>query len=128
MKIPKITEIFITDSEHPLFVPKSRENSKEFASSVMACTTAFGTPPYVGAWLRYQKTLGVDLVYINAAESFLYGDSLDDTFLQESLENGFVQLKERVSQAWSLMVLLSVSLLSRLRLQISRRLQLCYHE
>ena len=87
------SEIFITDSEHPLFVPKSRENSKEFASSVMVCTTAFGTPPYVGAWLRYQKTLGIDLVYINAAESFLYGDSFDDTFLQESLENGFVQLK-----------------------------------
>ncbi len=87
------SEIFITNSEHPLFVPKSRHNSKEFASSVMACTTVFGTPPYFGAWLRYQKTVGVDLVYINAAETFLCGDAYKDTFLQESIRNGFVQLK-----------------------------------
>ena len=87
------SEIIVTNSEHPLFVPKSRESSKEFASSIMACTTAYGTPPYFGAWLRYQKTLGVDLVYINAAESFLYGDAFKDTFLQESLKSGFVQLK-----------------------------------
>ena len=87
------SEIFVTDSEHPLFVPKSRESSKEFASSVMVCTTAFGTPPYLGAWLRYQKTLGVDLVYVNAADTFLLGESFNDTFLQESLKSGFVQLK-----------------------------------
>lgn len=86
-------EIFITDSEHPLFVPNSRENSKKFVSSVMACTTVFGTPPYFGAWLRYQKTIGVNLVYINAAETFLCGDAYKDTFLQESIRNGFVQLK-----------------------------------
>ena len=87
------SEIFITDSEHPLFVPKSRETSKEFASSVMACTAVFGTPPYFGAWLRYQKSIGVDFVYVNAAETFLCGDAYKDTFLQESLRNGFVQLK-----------------------------------
>ena len=87
------SEIFVTDSEHPLFVPKSRESSKKFASSVMACTTVFGTPPYFGAWLRYQKTIGVDLVYVNAADTFLCGDAFKDTFLQESIKNGFVQLK-----------------------------------
>jgi hypothetical protein len=87
------SEIFVTDSEHPLFVPKSREKSKEFASSVLACTTVFGTPPYFGAWLRHQKTIGVDLVYVNAANTFLCGDAFNDTFLQESIENGFVQLK-----------------------------------
>ena len=59
----------------------------------MACTTVFGTPPYFGAWLRYQKTIGVDLVYVNAANSFLLGDAFKDTFLQESIKNGFVQLK-----------------------------------
>ena len=87
------SEIFVTDSEHPLFVPKSREKSEEFASSVMVCTTAFGTPPYFGAWLRHQKALGVDLVYISAADTFLLGEAFNDTFLQESLESGFVQLK-----------------------------------
>ena len=87
------SEIFVTDSEHPLFVPKSRESSKEFTSSVMVCTTAFGNPPYLGAWLRYQNTLGVDLVHIDAVDSFLLGEAFNDTFLQESLKTGFVQLK-----------------------------------
>ena len=87
------SEVFIADSEHPLFVPKSRERSKEFPSSVIACTTVFGTPPYFGAWLRYQRTIGVDLVYVNAADTFLCGDAFKDNFLQESIKNGFVQLK-----------------------------------
>ena len=67
------SEIFVIDSEHPLFVPKSRENSKKFASSVMVCTTAFGTPLYFGAWFHYQKTLGVDL---SAADTFCFGRSI----------------------------------------------------
>lgn len=86
------SEIFITDSEHPLFIPKSREYSKDFNLSTMTCTTVFGTPPHIGEWLRYQKMIGVDFVYINAVETFLHGDAYNDTFLQESIKNGFVQL------------------------------------
>ena len=86
-------ELFTTESEHPLFVPKSREKSKTFASSVVVCTTVYDTPMYFGAWLRYQKTLGVDLVYINAMESFLSSKAFNDTFFQDSLSSGFVQLK-----------------------------------
>ena len=86
-------ELFTTESEHLLFVPKSRENSKTFTSSVMVCTTVYDTPMYFGAWLRYQKTLGVDFVYINAMESFLSSKVFNDTFLQNSLSSGFVQLK-----------------------------------
>ena len=84
------SETFRTDSEHPLFIPKSREN---FTSSVMACTTVFGSPSHLGAWLRYQKTIGVDFVYINAVENFLSGYAYNDSFLQESIRNGFIQLK-----------------------------------
>ena len=86
------SEIFITESEHSLFVPKSREISKDFNLSIMTCTTVFGTPPHIGEWLRHQKMIGVDFVYINAVETFLHGDAYNDTFLQESIINGFVQL------------------------------------
>ena len=89
----KAWELFTTESEHALFIPKSREKSKTFASSVVACTTVFDTPPYFSAWLRYQKTLGVDSVYINAMESFLNSKAFNDTFFQDSLSSGFVQLK-----------------------------------
>ena len=88
-----VMEHFDTESEHPLFIPKSRENIKTFSSSIMVCTTVYGSPPYFGAWLRYQKTLGVDLVYINAMKSFLSSQAFNDSFFQESVRNRFVQLK-----------------------------------
>ena len=84
-----VTELIAVESEHPLFVP----NETNSHSSVMACTTVFDTPPHFGAWIRYQKTLGVDMVHINAQESFLNSNSSKDAFFLESLRNGFVQLK-----------------------------------
>ncbi len=86
-------EFFVTESEYPLFIPKSRETAKTFSSSIMVCTTVYGSPPYFGAWLRYQKTLGVDLVYINVVKSFLSSQAYNDSFFQESVRNGFVQLE-----------------------------------
>ena len=88
------SEHFVTESEHPLFFPGSSSNDDTNSSlKVMTCTTVYGTPPYFGAWVRYQKTLGVDMVYINAQESFVKSKAFNDTFFQESLSNGFIQLK-----------------------------------
>ncbi len=83
------SEYISVESEYPLFVPKERKSY----SSVMVCTIVFDTPPHFGAWIRYQKTLGVDMVRINAHESFLSSSSFNDTFFLESLHNGFIQLK-----------------------------------
>ena len=83
------SEFVSVRSEYPLFVPKERKSS----STVMVCTTVFDTPPHFGAWIRYQKTLGVDMVRINADESFLSSGAFNDTFFLESLENGFIQLQ-----------------------------------
>ena len=83
------SEYIAVESEHPLLVPKQRKSH----STVMVCTTVFDTPPHIGAWIRYQKMLGVDMVYINAQESFLYTSSFKDAFFLESLRNGFIQLK-----------------------------------
>ena len=83
-----ISEHIAVESEHPLFFPKQR-NSR---STMMVCTTVFDTPPHFGAWIRYQKTLGVDMIHINAQESFLSSNSFTDPFFLESLRNGFIQL------------------------------------
>ena len=83
------SEYISVQSEYPLFVPKERKSS----STVMVCTSVFDTPPHFGAWIRYQKTLGVDMVHINAHESFLSSTSFNDTFFLESLHNGFIQLQ-----------------------------------
>jgi hypothetical protein len=83
------SEYISVQSEYPLFAPKERKPS----STVMVCTTVFDTPPHFGAWIRYQKTLGVDMVHINADESFLSSGAFNDTFFLKSLQNGFIQLQ-----------------------------------
>ena len=82
-------EHIAVESEHSLFIPNERDSQ---SSTVMACTTVFDTPPHFGAWIRYQKTLGVDMVHINAHESFLSNSSVNDSDFVKSLQNGFVQL------------------------------------
>ena len=91
-KDPKNESLFISvESEHNLLVPKERKSPT--SNSTMVCTTVFDTPPHFGAWIRYQKSLGVDMVHINAHESFLSSKSFNDTFFLESLKNGFIQLQ-----------------------------------
>ncbi len=85
------SEHIAVESEHSLFIPRFNEHDSQ-SSTVMACTTIFGTPPHFGAWIRYQKTLGVDMVHINAHESFLSSSSVNNSDFLESLQNGFVQL------------------------------------
>jgi hypothetical protein len=85
-------QIISIKPEAALFVPSFQPANKG-RSSVMVCITAYGTPPCFKDWLHYQKTLGVDLVYINAQESFLNSTVYSDAFFQESLDNGFVQVK-----------------------------------
>ena len=82
---------FETESEHPLFVPHT--SVKRARSSVMVCVTVYDTPPHFSEWLHYQKTLGVDFVYINAQRSFLASEEFNNTFFQSLLTDGFVQLK-----------------------------------
>ena len=85
-----ISQHFETESEHPLFIPPTVKTS---GSNVMVCTTVYKSPPFFIEWLHYQKTLGVNLVYINAQESFLKSKEFNDTFFQGLLADGFVQLK-----------------------------------
>jgi hypothetical protein len=90
-KNPENESLFISvASEYRLLIPKER---KSLNSTVMVCTTVFDTPPHFGAWIRYQKTLRVDMVHINAHESFLSSRSFNDSFFLKSLQNGFIQLQ-----------------------------------
>ena len=84
------SEHIAVESEHSLFIP-NKSNSQS-STTIMACTTIFDTPPHFGAWIRYQKTLGMDMVHVNAHESFLSSSSFNDSDFLESLQSGFVRL------------------------------------
>ena len=61
--------------------------------SVVVCTAVFGHPPRFNEWLKYQKTLGVDLVHLAAHPSFFKNATSVYPFLQEALDSGFVRIE-----------------------------------
>ena len=89
-ELENASQFVSVESEHRLFVPKVRKSSN---STVMVCATIFDTPPHFSTWIRYQKTLGVDMIHINAQESFLSSSAYNDSFFLESLLSGFIQLQ-----------------------------------
>ena len=62
------------------------------SNSVIVCVTMYGHPVRFDEWLRYQKTIGVDMVHISAQMSFFLRME-DYPFLIESLANGFVRVE-----------------------------------
>ena len=85
------------ESEKPLVVTKHVDNDPSTfdkgKSSVVVCSAVFGHPDMFDQWLRYQKTLKVDMVHLNVEYSFYENATLLYPFLKESLENGFVQME-----------------------------------
>ena len=83
------------ETEHRLHIPQRKRRRKlhNKSPSVLACATVFEAPPYFVQWLHFQKSIGVDMVYLNAQESFMNSSIINDSFLQKSIGNGFVTLK-----------------------------------
>ena len=81
------------ETEYPLHIPQSTRVETPRTPSVIVCATVFGTPPYFKQWIRYQKKIGVDMVYLNAQESFVEDPAFNDSFLQESIHDGFVTIQ-----------------------------------
>lgn len=66
---------------------------KESKNKVVVCTMCFGsTPHWFNEWLRYQKTLGVDLVQINVDDQCMNEIRNLRTFQQYS-EDGFLKIQ-----------------------------------
>ena len=72
----------------------STSNRSEKKGTVVICTTCYGKPPWLGEWLRYQKTLGVDLVQMYVEETFI-GDSQNKEITQPHVEEGFLKIEFR---------------------------------
>ena len=90
---PEDNDFISVESEHRLHIPQRKRRRFHHTPSVLACATVFEAPPYFVQWLLYQKAIGVDMVYLNAQESFVNSSVFDDPFLQESIRKGFVILK-----------------------------------
>ena len=88
------TAVIAIESERPLFIPAPRvPPRKGKASTVMACTVVYGTPPLMEHWLRYQRTIGIDHVYIIAEESFKEAGNLEKNSLKEMMRSGYLSVE-----------------------------------
>ena len=72
----------------------STSNRSDKRGTVVICTTCYGKPPWLGEWLRYQKTLGVDLVQMYVEDKFI-GDSQNKESTQPHVEKGFLKIEYR---------------------------------
>ena len=84
----------VVESERPLFIPAPHvppRNNKTV--TVMACALIYGTPPVLDNWLRYQKTIGIDHVYLIAEKSFGDAGNLERSPLKEMIRGGYVSVE-----------------------------------
>ena len=81
------------ESERPFFIPAphvSPQNGQTF--TVAACLAVlFGPhPSFLKEWLHYQRTIGINHVYIIAEDSFVKAGGFEDPYLKQAINEGFV--------------------------------------
>ena len=88
------TTVLSVESERPLFIPAPRvPPNVGKTSTVMACAVVYGTPPIFDHWLRYQRTVGIDHIYLVAEDSFRDSGYLEKSPLKEMMRSGYVSIE-----------------------------------
>ncbi len=79
-----------SQSERPLMIlPPAVAGNGPY--KILCCTAVvFGRPEYLKDWLVYQKAIGVDHVYMIAADSFM---DLNQTYIRTAVSEGFLTLQ-----------------------------------
>ena len=71
--------------------PAHRDDYKD---KVVVCTNCFGKPPWLSEWLKYQKTIGVDLVQLYVEEQFM-SDNENLKIIESYIQEGFLKVENR---------------------------------
>ena len=78
-------------SEHPLIISKKSERSGIHGTPRIAvCVIVFHKPMFLNEWLLYQKTIGIDHIYMIAEDSFIKAGGFRNSYLQQLINEGFV--------------------------------------
>ena len=78
-------------SERPLIISqKSERRGNPGIPTIAVCVIVFYKPMFLNEWLRYQKTIGVDHIYMIAEDSFVKAGGLRNAYLQQLIKEGFV--------------------------------------
>ena len=86
--------VLSVESERPLFIPAPHvPPSVGKTSTVMACAFVYGTPPILDHWLHYQRTIGIDHIYLVAEDSFRNSGYLEKRPLKEMMRSGYLSIE-----------------------------------
>jgi hypothetical protein len=88
--------VYVVDSEHPLIIPAPRvQPSGKYNFTVVTCTVVHSkNVSWLLEFIRYQRTIGVDHVYLNILDSFIkdggFKAHLEDPHFAQAMTEGFV--------------------------------------
>ena len=84
----------VAESERPLWIPPPRvkSTSAEKITIASCIATQYGQPPFLGEWVRYQKTIGVDHIHMVAEPSIRESGALNDPSVKKAMEEGFLSI------------------------------------
>ena len=86
------TDLIRVESEYPLFVPAPKITHNEEDIKIVTCVGPVrDLPPYFNEFVRYQKYLGVDHIYMIGEDSFIRkGGFQSDEYLLRALHEGYI--------------------------------------
>ena len=79
------------ESDQPFFVPPLKKTDARSYKIASCIGTAYGNPSFIGEWIHYQKTLGVDHIFLIADETFT--SHRKQTQVKLALEEGFLTMQ-----------------------------------
>ena len=85
-------DLIRVESEHPSFVPALKQTHNDDDVKIVTCVAIVRDfPPYFSEFLRYQKYLGVDHIYMTGEDSFIRnGGFQSDEYVLRALHEGYI--------------------------------------
>lgn len=88
----------IATSERPVRfpvprIPPTSDEGIKYNLTIVACAKIFNSPPWLGEWITYMKTLGIDHIHFDAEDSFKKFGAFKNSVLQEAIQSGFVTVE-----------------------------------
>jgi len=81
-------------SERPLIIPQQYQRAGVHGiPKIVVCVIVFDKPPFLNEWLLYQKTIGVDHIYMTAEDSFVKAGGFENAYLRQLVKEGFVSFE-----------------------------------
>ena len=85
-------DLIRVESERPCFVPAPKQTYNEDDTKIVTCVAIVRDfPPYFSEFLRYQKHLGVDHIYMTGEDSFIRnGGFQSDEYVLRAVHEGYI--------------------------------------